>query len=91
MFVFTDTLIYPLVVLDQNFYHNVLELDVHDGGHSLLLWAQQGWPEDHAQVGDGHQILLVVAGDTADDNENGTENKWFQLSYERQKNKVVSD
>lgn len=50
------------MVLDQDLHHNVLELDVHDGGHRLLLWAEQSWAEDHAQVGDGHQVLLVVTG-----------------------------
>lgn len=63
------------MVLDQNFYHNVLELDVHDGRHRLLLWAKQRRPEDHAQVGDGHQILLVVTGDTVEENEKQTENR----------------
>lgn len=86
----TCALIYLLMVLDQNFYHNVLELDVHDGRHCLLLWAKQGRPEDHAQVGDGHQILLVVTGDTVEENENGTEDERLQWAYERETNKVVS-
>lgn len=55
---------YLLVMLYEDLNHNVLELDVHDGGHRLLLWAEQSRPEDHAQVGDRHQVVLVVAGNT---------------------------
>lgn len=46
----------------EDFHHNVLKLDIHDGGHCLLLWAEQSRPEDHAQVGDRHQIVLIVTG-----------------------------
>lgn len=53
---------HPLVMFDEDLHHDVLELDVHDGGHRLLLWAEQRGPEDHAQVGHGHQVALVVAG-----------------------------
>lgn len=49
-------------MLDEDLHHDVLELDVHDGGHRLLLWAEQRGPEDHAQVGHRHQVALVVAG-----------------------------
>lgn len=49
-------------MLDEDLHHDVLELDVHDGGHRLLLWAEQRGPEDHAQVGHCHQVALVMAG-----------------------------
>lgn len=50
------------MVLYEDLYHYVLELDVHDRCHRLLLGAEQSWPENHTQVGDGHQVLLVVTG-----------------------------
>lgn len=53
---------YPLVMFYEDLNHNVLKLDIHDGGHRLLLWAEQSRPEDHAQVGDRHQIVLIVTG-----------------------------
>lgn len=53
---------YPFMMFYENLYHNVLKLDIHDGGHCLLLWPEQSWSEDHAQVGDCHQIVLVVTG-----------------------------
>lgn len=59
------------MVLYQDLYHNVLELDIHDGRHGLLLWAKQSWPEHHTQVGDGHQIVLVVIGHTVDEGARG--------------------
>lgn len=52
------------MVLYKDLYYNVLELDVHDGCHCLLLWAEQSWTEDHTQIGDGHQVLLVVISHT---------------------------
>lgn len=55
---------YLLMVLYEDLYYDVLKLDVHDGGHRLLLWAEQSWPKDHTQIGDGHQVLLVVIGHT---------------------------
>ncbi len=54
------------MVLYEDLYHNVLELEVHDGCHRLLLWAEQSWPEDHTQIGDSHQVLLVVIGHTVE-------------------------
>lgn len=51
----------------ENLYHNVLKLDIHDGGHCLLLWAEQSWSEDHAQVGDCHQIVLIVTSHAVGD------------------------
>lgn len=54
------------MVLDEDLYHNVLELDVHDGGHSLLLGPQQSGAEHHTQVGHSHQVLLVVTGHTGE-------------------------
>lgn len=52
-------------VLDQYFHHDVLELNVHHGGHSLLLRAHQRRSEDDAQVGYGHQVELVLCGNSA--------------------------
>lgn len=49
-----------LVVLDEDFYNNVLELDVHDGCDRLFLWVEQSRTKDHAQISDGHQVVLVV-------------------------------
>jgi len=57
---------YLLMVLYEDLYHNILELDVHDGRHRLLLWAKQSWPKNHAQIGDGHQVLLVMTGHTVE-------------------------
>lgn len=51
----------------EDLYHNVLKLDIHDGGHRLLLWAEQSRPEDHAQVGNSHQIVLIVTGYAVED------------------------
>lgn len=58
---------YPLVMFYEDLNHNVLKLDIHDGGHRLLLWAEQSRPEDHAQVGDRHQIVLIVTGHAVGD------------------------
>ena len=60
----THTHTHLLMVLYEDLYYYVLKLDVHDGCDRLLLWAEQSRPKDHAQVGDGHQVLLVVAGNT---------------------------
>lgn len=51
----------------ENLDHNVLELDIHDGGHRLLLWSEQSRSENHAQVGDCHQIVLIVTGHAVGD------------------------
>lgn len=53
-------------VLDQYFHHDVLELNVHHGGHGLLLRAHQRRAEDDAQVGHGHQVELVLCGNSVD-------------------------
>lgn len=53
---------HPLVMFYEDLHHNVLKLDIHDGGHRLLLWAEQSGPEDHAQVGHRHQVVLIVTG-----------------------------
>lgn len=53
----------------EDLNHNVLKLDIHDGGHRLLLWAEQSRPEDHAQVGHRHQIVLIVTGHAVGDGE----------------------
>lgn len=52
-------------VLDEYFHHNVLELDVHHGGHRLLLRAHQRGPKDNSQVGHGHQVELTLSGNAA--------------------------
>ena len=57
------------MVLYEDFHNNVLKLDVHDGCNCLLLWAEQSWPKDHTQVGNGHQVLLVVTGHTTKEKE----------------------
>lgn len=59
-------------MLDEDFHYNVLELDVHYGGHSFLLRPQQSGSEHHAQVGYCHQVLLVVAGHTVEKKEKKT-------------------
>lgn len=64
----TPILPYLLVVLDEDLHHDVLELDVHDGCDRLLLRAEQSGPEDHAQIGDGHQVLMVMTRHTVDVN-----------------------
>lgn len=56
---------HPFVVLNEDLHHNVLELDVHDCSHGLLLWAEQGGAEHDAQIGHRHQVLLVVTRHTA--------------------------
>lgn len=38
-------------VLYQDLHHDVLELDVHHGSHSVLLCSHEGGPEDHPHVG----------------------------------------
>lgn len=52
-------------VLDKYFHHNVLELDVHHGGHSFLLWPHQCGPKDDTQVGYRHQVELALCGNSA--------------------------
>lgn len=37
MYVQRQMINYLNEVLNENFHHNVLELDVHHGGHSFLL------------------------------------------------------
>lgn len=54
------------MVLNEDLHNDILELDVHDGCHCLLLRAEQSRPEDHAQISDGHQVLLVVTGHTVE-------------------------
>lgn len=51
---------YLLLVLNEDLHHDILELEVHDGGHRVLLWPHQRRAEDHAQIGHRHQILLAV-------------------------------
>lgn len=67
-------------VLDKYFHHNVLELDVHHGGHSFLLWPHQRRPKDDAQVGYRHQVELALCGNPA-----GRE-KWLLTELWRQFN-----
>lgn len=56
---------YLFMVFNQDFHNNVLELQVHDGCHSLLLWPHQSRSEHHAQVGHSHEVLLGVIGNAA--------------------------
>jgi hypothetical protein len=44
-------------VMDEDLHHHIGKLDVHDGGHSLLLCSQQRRPEAHSQVRHSHQVL----------------------------------
>ena len=46
-----------LAILDEDFDDDVCKLDVHDGGHRLLLGPQQGRPKAYTQVGHRHQVL----------------------------------
>lgn len=55
------------MVFYEDLNHDVLKLDIHDGGHRLLLWPEQSGPEDHAQVGDRHQVVLIVTGHAVGD------------------------
>lgn len=52
------------MMLYENLHYDVLEFDVHDGCHRLLLRTEQSWPKHHTQVGDGHQVLLMVTRHT---------------------------
>lgn len=54
-----------VTVLNEDFHHDVLELDVHHGRHGLLLGPHERGPEDHAQVGHRHQVELAVGGNPA--------------------------
>lgn len=56
-----------LVVLYENFHHNVLKFDVHHGSHGLLLGAHQRRAKDHTEIGHRHQILLAVCGNAVND------------------------
>ena len=49
-----------LPVLDEDLDHDVGELDVHDGGHRLLLGPEQGGTEADGQVGHRHQVLVAL-------------------------------
>lgn len=63
-------------VLDKYFHHNVLELDVHHGGHRLLLGPHQGGPKDDTQVGHCHQVALAMCGNAA----GGEHGRYIRLS-----------
>lgn len=52
------------MVLYEDLHNNVLEFNVHDGCNSLLLWAEQSWSKDYTQIGNGHEVLLMVTGHT---------------------------
>lgn len=54
-----------LVLLDENLHDDVLELEVHDGRHRLLLRPHEGGAEHHAQVRYRHQVLLTVVRHSA--------------------------
>ena len=47
-------------VLDEDLDHDVGELDVHDGGHRLLLGPEEGGTEADGQVGHRHQVLVAL-------------------------------
>ena len=53
-----------LPVADHDLHHHVGELDVHDGGHSLLLGSEEGGTEAHPKVGHSHQISVRLLYDT---------------------------
>ena len=50
-------------VLDEDLHHHVSELDVHDGGHCLLLRPEQGGAEADSEVAHRHQVLVALDGD----------------------------
>lgn len=50
------------MVLYEDLHNNVLKFNVHDGCNSLLLWAEQSWSKDYTQIGNGHEVLLMVTG-----------------------------
>lgn len=52
-------------MFDQDFYHNVLEFDVHHSSHGVLLSSHQGGPKDHPHIGRCHKILFAVLTHTA--------------------------
>lgn len=49
------------MVFYEDLHHNVLELDVHDGSHRLLLGPHQRGAEHDAQVGHRHHIQFAVS------------------------------
>lgn len=51
-----------MVVFNDNLHDNILKLNVHHGGHRLLLWPHQCGAEDPPQVGHCHQVLVTVRG-----------------------------
>ncbi len=50
----------PPPVLDEYLHDDVGELNVHDGGHGLLLRPEEGGAEADPQVGHGHHVPLRV-------------------------------
>ena len=52
-----------LPVLDEDLDDDVGELDVHDGGHGLLLGPEERGTEADAEVGHGHQVLVAFDHD----------------------------
>lgn len=53
------------MVFYENFNHNVLKLDVHNGSDCFLLGSKQSWPKHHTQISNSHQVLLVVICNSA--------------------------
>lgn len=54
---------YLFMVFYEDLHHNVLELDVHDGSHRLLLGPHQRGTEHDAQVGHRHHVDFAVSYD----------------------------
>ena len=53
-----------VVVFDEDLDHDVVELQVHDGGHSFFFGAEESRPEAHTQVAHRHQVFVGLAGHT---------------------------
>lgn len=54
---------YLFMVFYEDLHQNVLELDVHDGSHRLLLGPHQRGAEHDAQVGHRHHVDFAVIHD----------------------------
>ena len=49
-------------VLDEGLDHHVCKLDIHNGGHCLLLQPEQGGAEAEPEVAHRHQVLVALDG-----------------------------
>lgn len=75
------------MVFYEDLHHYVLELDVHDGSHRLLLGSHQRGAKHDAQVGHRHHIQFAVSYDPEEEKQHtpGQTTAVAMVSKKRQK------